>query len=215
MKLTIILVALCVAGFVVPTVLGGQIYDQYGFSLNNLVTRPYVLVTSIFLHGSVEHLLSNVLILIFFCLAVENELGWRKASVIFFTGSFAGDLLSLFAYAPDSIAVGASAGIFALIGAGMLVKPMDMGMYPLTVPIPLAALGIGYALYNVFGFITGIDPDVSYIAHFGGLFTGILFGMRHKSKDASVPWKKGWKIVAATFVIMIVVPLIWIFVRGM
>ena len=206
MRLTIILVALCVIGFATTTVLGGQIYDQYGFSLNNLTARPYVLVTSIFLHGSIEHLLSNMLILIFFCLAVEKELGWRKTSVIFFIGAFAGDLLSLFAYSPDTIAVGSSAGIFALIGAGMLVKPMDMELYPLAMPIPLAVLGIGYALYNVFGFVTGIDPDVSYIAHFGGLFVGVLFGMRHAEK-------KGWKIIAITFVIMVVIPLAWILLR--
>ena len=120
MRLTIILVALCVVGFVVPAVIGGQIYDQYGFSLNNLLADPLVFVTSIFLHGSLEHLLSNVLVLIFFCLAVENELGWRKTTSIFFIGAIAGDILSLFAYAPGNIAVGASAGIFALIGAGLI-----------------------------------------------------------------------------------------------
>lgn len=216
MKITIILVALCAAGFAVPLALGGQIYDEYGFSRNNLVADPLVLVTSIFLHGSLEHLLSNVLVLLFFGLAVEKELGWRRITTIFFLGSFAGDALSLFAYAPNSIAVGASAGIFALIGVGMLVKPMDMETYPLTMPIPLAVLGIGYALYNVFGFVTGIDPDVSYIAHFGGLFVGLLFGMRHKLIDAGgvrQSWKKGWKIVAITFLLMVVVPLVWMLMR--
>jgi len=210
MRLTIILAALCVAGFAVPTLLGGQIYDQYGFSLNNLLADPFVLITSIFLHGSLEHLLSNLLVLVFFGIAVEGELGWRKTSTIFFTGAFAGDLLSLAAYAPDSIAVGASAGIFALIGVGMLVKPMDMEMYPLAMPIPLAVLGIGYALYNVFGFITGIDPDVSYIAHFGGLFVGMLFGVRHKSIDAKGGLKRGWELMLAMFLIMVAAPLVWI-----
>ena len=209
MRLTITLVVLCVAGFA-AAIFYPSVYDAYGFSLNNLAANPLVFVTSIFLHGSLEHLLSNLLVLIFFGLAVEKELGWRKATTIFFLGAVAGDIVSLLAYAPDSVAVGASAGIFALIGAGMLVKPMDMEMYPLTVPIPLAVLGIGYALYNVFGFITGIDPDVSYIAHFGGLFVGTVFGVRHKSTDAANSWKKGWKLMAAMFVLMIVVPLIWI-----
>ena len=207
MKLTIILVALCVAGFTL-----GLTYpatnDYLGFSLDNLLARPYVLISSIFMHGSLEHLLSNIFVLAFFGLAVEDELGWRKMVVIFFLGAFAGDLLSLLVYAPSEIAIGASAGIFALIGTGMLVRPLDLSFYPLVVPIPLALLGLGYALYNAYGFVANIDPQVSYIAHFGGLFVGLLFGFKKEG------WRRGLKIIWITFLIMIVIPLIWLLVKG-
>lgn len=206
MRLTLILVVLCTAGFAAGFA-DPAVYDTFGFSLNNLLADPLVLITSIFLHGSIEHLLSNVLVLVFFGFAVEKELGWRKTTTIFFLGAFAGDIISIFAYAPDMIGVGASAGIFALIGAGILVKPMDMEMYPLAMPVPLAVIGIGYALYNVFGLISGIDPDISYIAHFGGLFVGTVLGMRHKG------WKKHLKVTLAIFIVMIVIPLLWMLLR--
>ena len=208
MKLTWILVLLCIAGFAFGVFFGEAAYDEYGFSRDNLLQRPHVLVTSIFLHGSLEHLLSNILVLVFFGLAVESELGWKRTALIFFIGAFAGDALSLLVYAPTEIAVGASAGIFALIGVGMLVRPVDLSFYPLVVPIPLALLGLGYALYNAYGFITGIDPNVSYIAHFGGLFVGLAFGFRREG------WKRGIKIIAITFLVMIAIPLIWIAIRG-
>ena len=204
MKLTWILVAICIAGFAYGAYAGEQFYNEYGFSLDNLVQRPYVLFTSIFMHGSAEHLLSNILVLIFFGLAVESELGKKRTLLIFLLGAFAGDILSLLVYAPSEIAVGASAGIFALIGVGMLVKPLDLSFYPLVVPVPLALLGLAYAAYNAYGFVTDIDPNVSYIAHFGGLFVGLVFGFRREG------WKRGLKIIGITFLVMIAIPLIWL-----
>ncbi|HIG97589.1 MAG TPA: rhomboid family intramembrane serine protease [Candidatus Aenigmarchaeota archaeon] len=208
MKLTWILALLCIIGFVASVYGGEDFYNAFGFSLNNLQSNPFVLVTSIFMHGSLEHLLSNIFVLIFFGLAVESELGKRKMLLIFFLGAFAGDLLSLTVYAPDQIAVGASAGIFALIGVGMLVRPIDLSFYPLVMPIPLALLGLGYALYNVYGFIVNLDPEVSYIAHFGGLFVGLAFGLRREG------WKKGLKIITITFLVMILIPVIWLLING-
>lgn len=208
MKLTWFLVLLCIAGFTLGILFGQPFYDEYGFSRDNLLQRPYVLITSIFLHGSLEHLLSNVLVLVFFGLAVESEIGWKKTALIFFLGAFAGDALSLLVYAPSEIAVGASAGIFALIGVGMLVRPVDLSFYPLIVPIPLALLGLGYAIYNAFGFVANIDPQVSYIAHFGGLFVGLVFGFKKEG------WRRGLKIIAITFIVMIAIPLLWLLIRG-
>ena len=178
MKLTWILVAICIAGFAYGAYAGEEFYNTYGFSGDNLAARPYVLITSIFMHGSLEHLLSNLLVLIFFGLAVESELGWKRTLAIFLLGAFAGDVLSLLVYAPSEIAVGASAGIFALIGAGLLL-PIDVPFQTIA-PMPLAFLGLGYAAYNVYGFAVNADPQVSYIAHFGGLFVGLAFGLRER-----------------------------------
>ena len=207
MKLTWIIAILCIAGFAISVYGGEDFYNAFGFSLNNLQTNPAVLVTSIFMHGSLEHLLSNVFVLIFFGLAVEAELGKRKMLLIFFLGAFAGDLLSLAVYAPDQIAIGASAGIFALVGVGMLVRPLDLSFYPLIMPIPLALLGLGYALYNAYGFVVNLDPEISYIAHFGGLFVGLAFGLRNEG------WKKGLKIIAITFLVMILIPVLWMLIK--
>ena len=205
MKFTWILVLICILGFVYAALYADQnFYDTYGFSFNNIQQRPYVLVTSIFMHASLEHLLSNILVMIFFGLAVESELGTKRMLLIFFLGAFAGDFLSLLVYPPTEIAVGASAGIFALIGIGMLVKPLDLSFYPLIVPVPLALLGLAYAIYNVYGFVTNVDPNISYIAHFGGLFVGMAFGFRREG------WKRGLKIIAITFLVMILIPLLWL-----
>jgi len=207
MKLTLLLILLCVFAFVYTAFAVQDVnafFNDYGFSGANLINRPYTLVTSIFLHGGFDHLIANIFVLFFFGIAVEKELGKLKYLAIFFFGAFAGDFLSLIAYPFDTIAIGASAGIFALIGIGMLVKPLDLSLYPLIIPIPLAMLGLAYIVFNAYEFIAMPASNISYVAHFGGFFVGLLYGF-HKEG-----WKKGMKIILIALAIMIIVPLVWI-----
>lgn len=169
----IILVVFAVTVFV-PDV--QAFFDFYGFSGAAIMERPYTFVTSIFLHGGLDHLLSNLLVLIFFGYALEKEIGkWRMLS-IFLIGAAAGDFLSVLVYGPDIVSIGASAGIFALIGAGMILRPIDVSYYPLVVPMPLILLGLAYSLYNVYGFFYLSQTNISYAGHFGGLFVGLIYG---------------------------------------
>ncbi len=178
------------------------IFNKYGFSVNNLFERPYVVITSIFLHSGLEHLLSNIIILFFFGSAVESEIGKAKTLLIFFLGAFAGDLFSSFFYTFDTVSIGASAGIFALVGAGILIKPFEMSFYPYMMPLPLALLGIMYAVYNIYGFFA-LSDNISYIGHFGGLFVGLAYGFLKKGA------KKSLLIILLMLVLMLLIPVVW------
>lgn len=207
MKITLLLITITILAFFVPLFTVEDLngfYTEYGFSNEGLHERPWILVTSIFLHGSLEHLISNILVWLFFGIAVEGELGRNKMLLIFFLGAFLGDGLSVFFYTSDTIFVGASAGIFALVGAGMLIRPLDMSFYPLVVPIPLALLGMAYVLFNVYAFLTGSAGNISYIGHLSGLTVGFAFGI-HK-----VGARRGLKIMFVTFLLLILIPLIYI-----
>lgn len=211
MKASLFLCLICVLVFIytlsLPSDAQDSLVERYGFSGENLFSHPDVLLTSTFLHGSWEHLLSNILILFFFGSAVEGELGKRKMLLIFFLGAIAGDLFSLIFYFTGIYgwslpSIGASAGVFALIGTGMLVRPFDLSYYPYLIPIPLAFLGLIYAVYNAIGFVAG-PSNISYIAHFGGLFLGLYFGFKHEG------WREGLRIILVMIMIMILTPYIW------
>lgn len=209
MKITLLLIALTVAAFGYQVFFAAEgIVDRYGFSGANVLARPYVFLSSVFLHGSLEHLLANVLVWIFFGFAVESELGRLRMLAIFFLGAFAGDMLSLLFYPFDAVSIGASAGIFALVGAGMLVRPLDLSFYPVIIPVPLALLGMFYAVYNAYEFVFAADPNISYIGHFGGLAAGLLFGFREKG------FGHGVKIILITLGIMILIPLVFMLLLG-
>ena len=179
------------------------ILQNFGFSLENLFNRPWCLITSIFLHKDIDHLVSNMFALLFFGIAVESKLGWKKMLLIFFLGAFVGDLLSIFFYPPNVISIGASAGVFALVGTGMIIKPFGFCLFPPFYILPLGLVGILYTIYNIIGFIFGIG-NVSYVAHFGGLLTGMYFGVKQEG------WKKSILNIIIILLMLILVPLVWI-----
>ncbi|MFH0836782.1 MAG: rhomboid family intramembrane serine protease, partial [Candidatus Aenigmatarchaeota archaeon] len=184
-----------------------QFFDDYGFSTDNFFTAPWVVISSIFMHADLTHLLSNILVLVMFGFALEEEIGWKKTLLIFMIGAFAGQMFSVFYYPTDIVSVGASAGIFGLIGVGMIVAPFSVG---LPNPIPLGLIGIAYALYNIIGIFSG-PSDVSYIAHFGGLFIGLGYGFYKRG------FKKGVGIIILLSIILLITILIisliiqWVF----
>jgi membrane associated rhomboid family serine protease len=183
-------------------------YDIYGFSGSNFLERPYVLITSIFLHADIVHLLSNIFVLFFFGIALEGEIG-KKVLMIFFLGAFLGDIVSIPAYGFNAVSIGASAGIFALVGAGMLIKPFDLSFYPLILPIPLALLGMMYAVYNLYEFFAAVPgSNISYIGHVAGLSVGLFFGFRRQGLG------HGLKIILLIFAAMILIPVVWIIIRA-
>lgn len=180
---------------------GDYILENFGFSGKNAFAKPWTFLTCVFLHFDIAHLLSNMFVLLFFGTAVENELGRAKMLCIFFLGAMMGDIFSLFYYPPDVVSIGASAGVFALIGAGMLVKPLDLSFYPFLVPVPLGLLGMLYAVYNAIGFFSGVG-NISYIAHFGGLLVGVLFGFMHEG------FRKGVRTIIIAMLVLTLLPII-------
>ncbi|OYT57858.1 MAG: hypothetical protein B6U68_01225 [Candidatus Aenigmarchaeota archaeon ex4484_14] len=216
MRVTLGIIFLCVAVFIGMSFLSQdmnkQIVERYGFSGQNLFSHPEVLITSIFIHGDIDHLLSNILVLFFFGAAVESELGSKKTLLIFLLGAWIGDIFSMSFYFlgiyPWTMpSIGASAGVFALIGTGMLVRPFDFSFYPYFMPVPLGLLGLIYAVYNAIGFAAegfgAAASNISYIAHFGGLIVGLYFGFQREG------WQRGMKIILVMFMIMILIPYVW------
>lgn len=206
MKTTLTLIAVSVLVFLLiisaPPKQAENIVNQYGFSVDNFFERPYVLVTSIFIHGDLTHLLSNMLILLFFGLALEKELGSKKVFLLFFISAFVGSLFYSVVYPAGEIGIGASAGIFGLIGAGMIISPFDLSFYPYIIPVPLGLLAILYIVYNFYGMIFDVGSNIGYVAHFGGLVVGLIYGF----KDRGV--KEGVKTMAILGVLFVIIALI-------
>jgi membrane associated rhomboid family serine protease len=190
------------------------IFSTFGFSLLNvLLGRWWVFLTSIFLHASLEHLALNVIALLFFGSAVEEKLGTAKMLGIFFVSSFVGELfilaLSLLGLHPlDVPTVGASGGIFGLMGVAMLVKPFELIAYPYLVPFPLFLVALLYTITNfayfIYHIVTGSPTDIAYAAHLGGVLTGIYIGLKESRNRKAV-------IILLFMLSLLTLPLLWEF----
>lgn len=80
---------------------------RYNFHLHRLLF-PAIL------HGSVLHILGNMIVQVYYGFVLEVTHGWWRVSVVYIGGALGGSLLSCIVF-PYQIAVGASAAIFALL----------------------------------------------------------------------------------------------------
>src|SRR5918999_2555556 len=75
--------------------------------------RPWTLVTYMFLHGGLSHILFNMLALYFFGSRVELRLGSRHFILLYLISGIAGGLLSL-VFSPRVPIIGASGAVFGV-----------------------------------------------------------------------------------------------------
>jgi membrane associated rhomboid family serine protease len=129
------------------------------------------LITAIFLHGSLPHLLYNLFALFFFGIALEKLIGSRKFLLLFFASGIIANLISVNFY-PSSL--GASGAIMGIIGSLTIIKPLMMvWAFGLILPMFIAAI------LWVVGDILGIffPSGVGNIAHLSGIAIGLIIGL--------------------------------------
>ena len=192
--------AVCTTGLIVINVLvffllslrgdteSGYFILQYGAMYEPLVTdghEYYRLITSLFLHFGIQHLLNNMVMLGALGYQLENEIGRIKFLLIYFISGIGGNLCSLYwnvSHGEQIISAGASGAIFGLMGALLYIVAVNRGRLG-----RLSGRGmlIMVALSLYFGLTSsGVDNS----AHVGGLICGILITVllyRRKRMDHS------------------------------
>lgn len=128
-------------------------------------------LSSIFLHGSLVHLLYNLFALALFGLILEKFIGSRKFLAVFFLSGIIANIIAVNFY--DS-SLGASGAIYGILGCLIIIKPMMM-IFAYGFPMPMFIAGIVWIIAGFFGIF--MPSNIGHIAHLSGMFIGILFGL--------------------------------------
>jgi len=137
-------------------------------------TQPWTIITSMFVHNGIFHLLFNMFTLYFFGSFLIKLLGEKLFFIIYFVGGLTGGVLFLLLSAQNTWAVGASGAVFAIVGALVVLRPkIRVFIFPIPAPIPLWGAVIGFV---VFSFL----PSIAWQAHLGGLAFGLGSGYLFK-----------------------------------
>ncbi len=172
-KVTFILIALNVAVYFYTSISGGNFlitnYTDATFQLAQYNASVfsgsyYQLFTSMFVHASIVHLAGNMLFLLIFGLRGEEMFSLPEYLGIYFLGGMAGNVLSL-VLGPDLISVGASGAIFAMFGACAIYARRSIGQSIM-----------GAVIFGFFLLIISSGENVNYLAHIGGLVSGLAIG---------------------------------------
>ena len=178
---TLILVAVNIIVFLVMSALGDT-EDAYFMLMHGASFSPavvlggeyYRLFTSMFLHFGAEHLLYNMLMLIFLGDTLEKIVGKIPYLLIYLAGGMAGNLLSVaveWRQEMFSVSAGASGAVFAVLGALCFSVILNKGKLQ-------DYSGRRLLLMAVLSVVQGMTASgINNWAHVGGLIGGFVLAV--------------------------------------
>jgi rhomboid protease GluP len=155
------------------------------------------LVTAGFLHGGLLHILMNSWALYDVGAFIERTFGVWRYIAIYFASTVGGFLLSS-AFSYYTVSIGASAGIFGLIGALIAVGLLDRS----AMGAEIKSQAIRWAMYGLMmSFLPFFQMDNG--AHIGGLVTGLAVTWLAGFPSLFMNWRERlWQVIGSICLIL-------------
>ena len=150
-----------------------------------LLTRPWTILTYMFLHEGFWHILWNMLMLYWFGRIVQDLLGDRRIVPVYILGGLAGFLIyfimaNIFPGYMGPRMLGASAGVMAVVWAAATTAP-DYRMHLILIgPVKIVWIAAVLLLVDLIMIRTGSNTG-GHLAHIGGAAVGYFFASQLKS----------------------------------
>lgn len=172
--LTVINILIFFAGALFPG-LGFRILQAGVLDVGALFARGewYRLLTSMFLHANIGHLVSNMLVLFFAGAEVEKKTGTLSFIIMYVITGLCGNLLSVLTSVRHNEwnqSLGASGAVFGMLGVLAVITFAERKRLQKGALMRLIA-GIGLSLYS-----GSVTPGIDQMAHVGGFAAGIIYG---------------------------------------
>ena len=161
--------------------------------------RPYQIVTHMFMHGGIFHLLFNMFALWMFGSNVERVWGPKRFLIFYLICGLGAAFAQMGSYTFDfwqidhmnlaadeviqyqdilrrSATVGASGAIMGMLAAfGYLFPNTELILFPIPIPIKAKWAIMGIIALDVFGGVSKVPGDnIAHFAHVGGAVIGLL-----------------------------------------
>jgi len=150
----------------------------------------WTILTSIFMHAGLFHLLANMLSLFFLGTLLERIIGRKRFLGVYFISGLMGSLFYIFLGDPTIPAVGASGAIFGIAGMLAVLTP-KMPVYIMFIPIAMPMwFGVILIMLVLWLLTVTISLPIGNTAHFGGLLVGLGYAAylryRHPQKTRAI-----------------------------
>ncbi len=154
------------------------------------ILQPWGLITSIFAHFGLMHLLFNMLFLYFSGKMLEQTIGQNKLLIIYIFGGISGGLFEIIAHSifpslsmNQIIIVGASGSVMAIFAGLAYHQPNTEILLYGIIKMKIIWLAIGYFIIDLIGI--GSNDGTAHFAHVGGTLLGI-FLMQQNQKSSGL-----------------------------
>ena len=217
---TYFIISLCILVFLLElsssSYRTGELFYSYGLIPSvlmghnqlpqNLIALPAYLtiVSSMFVHGGLMHLLGNMLYMWIFADNIEDALGQKKFIIFYLLSGIGAAMAQVLMDTSSQVPmVGASGAIGGVLGAYLVNHPkakvlvlIPFGFFSQLIKIKaLYVLGFWFILQFInSSMMSSSDGGVAYAAHIGGFLSGIILilffnkSIKTKTKINKGPW---------------------------
>ena len=146
---------------------GGKIKNHYQY---------YRFISSMFLHNSMSHMVSNCLSLFFLGFQTENEINnMNKYIILYFISGLAGNFLSIL-FNQVNISAGASGAIIGLCGNFVIYFLLNYRKMSRRKKYSYGILFL-FLFINLFSGLSEGGENINMASHFGGFLGGFAYSM--------------------------------------
>ena len=163
--------------FFVATIISRDLIFFLGLKPAAFLSKPWTIVTSMFIHGGFGHIFGNMITLFFFGSYLSRLVGDGRFLITYLGGGILGGILFILLGSPLSIAIGASGAVYAVAGAMVMLRPNLRVLLYFIVPMPL------WVVITVFFVVFSFIPGIAWQAHLGGLIFGLIAGYLFRKRE--------------------------------
>ncbi len=138
-----------------------------------ILSRPWTIVTYMFLHGSLGHIFFNMLALFFFGPRLEARLGSRRFIGLYLASGVMGALASF--TNPMIGVIGASGAVYGVMFGFAHYWPREVVHIWGVLPVEVRWLVVGMTVLSLVSGFGGAGDGVAHFAHLGGFLGAWIY----------------------------------------
>jgi membrane associated rhomboid family serine protease len=143
-----------------------------------ILFKPWTLITHMFLHAGLWHLIWNMLIFYWFGNIAGDLLGDKKIFPVYILGGLVGAFSFVMSYhllpGIGSMAMGASAAVLAIVFMAVMTAPDYIISLILLGDVRIKFIGLAILFLDIIG-VKADENSGGHIAHLGGSMFGLFF----------------------------------------
>lgn len=161
----------CLAVFFLGMIFPGLNY-YLALDTDQIMNRPWTLLTHMFVHANFDHLFWNMIMLFFFGAELERRIGEGRFLQIYIISGIVGAIGQMLI--AGGVMLGASGALYGVMGCLAIIAPEITVMLFFVLPLSIRSAVVLFALMD---FLTmGSGDNIAHMAHIAGLFVGLAYG---------------------------------------
>lgn len=171
------IIGICILTFILQVTLP-ELTGAFILNADDVLSKPWTVITYMFLHAGILHIFFNMLMLFFFGPLLERQIGSLRFLALFLASGILAGLAQALIFGGNVL--GASAAIFGVMGTLAALMP-NLRIFLYFVPMKIIYAVLLFAFLDLIMIRSG--DQIAHLAHLVGLAIGLAYGyLLRKSK---------------------------------